>query len=113
MEITAQILDDPELMGAYVEGCQRILFDEARETGERVHAGCVLATLATFEGDGVPAWGTAPASLPAELAGAWDLAFSDLDDGVRLPAIVTVYEGLAQAALSRAGGEILQREFGA
>lgn len=112
MDITPQILDDPDLMGAYVQGSQRILFDEARATGERVHAGCVLLFLATLDGhEGVPKWGTMPASLGPALHEAWATAFSDVEDEERLPAVIAVYEGLADAELARQGGEILRREL--
>lgn len=113
MEITTQILDDPDLMSAYVEGSQRILFDEHREVDERIHAGCSLVFLATLDADdGVPAWGTVPPSLPHELREAWAMAFSDHDEQLRVAAVLDVYDGLAQAALAREGEEILRRELG-
>lgn len=114
MEITAQILDDPELLAAYVEGCQRTLYDEDRPAAARAHAGCTLAFLATLpDGGGVPPWGSLPADLPAELAEPWTTAFDDqTDDHERAAAARTLYDGLARGELTRAGEEILRREFG-
>ncbi|WP_164545289.1 hypothetical protein [Antribacter gilvus] len=113
MEITTQILDDPELMAAYVEGCQRILHDEDRAAADRANAGCALAFLATLPAGSVPSWGTLPAELPAELTEAWTTAFDDqADDNDRATAARMLYDGLARAELTRAGEEILRRELG-
>lgn len=114
MELTQQILDDRDLLNAWVQGCQRILFDPDRETSERVHVGCSLAFVVTLdESEDVPELGTMPASLPPELRDAWTTAFSDRDPEDRLPAVIKVYDGLGKAALTREGTEILRREFGA
>lgn len=114
MEITEQILDDPDLFGAWIEGSQRILHDEAREPAERVHAGCALATLATHTAGGhVLAWGTIPPALPEHLHETWQAAF---DDGTvveqRVEAALALYTALAgRASEAEEGEEILRREL--
>lgn len=113
MELTPQILDDGDLMDAWIQGQQRILADETRDPAARIHAGCSLAWLATLDTDAEPEWGTQPNDLPPALTDTWAVAFDENEaDQRRITAAQELLNGIAEAALAVEGAEILRRELG-